>query len=142
MKHRKSLVIVVTLVVLSGMAVAQMFSNSRIVAQVPFEFVVGNRIVPAGECDVRTATMGGKILSIRNADAKVGLFSSTSRKESKEPAPEYALVFERYGNLYFLSGIKLQGSKINYQLPVSKAEAELRAQNVNATEETLLAVLK
>ncbi len=141
MKQAKWLV-VVSLVVLSGMAVAQLIGSSRIVAQVPFEFVVGNRIVPAGECDVRAITMDGRTLNIRNTGAKVGLYSTTSEAESKEPAPQYALVFKHYGDLYFLSGIKLQGSKIAYQLPESKAEAEMRAQNVYATEETLLAALK
>ena len=141
MKHGKWLV-VVTLVVLSGMAVAQMIGDSRIVAQVPFEFMVGNKIVPAGECDVRAFTMDGKTLDIRNTDAKVGLYSSTLQEESKEPATHYALVFEQYGNLYFLSEIKLQGSKIVYRLPKSRAEVELSARNVNPKEETLLAVLK
>jgi hypothetical protein len=138
MKHANWLV-VVTFVVLSGMAAAQMIGSSRIVAQVPFEFVVGNRIVPAGECDVRAATMDGRTLTIRNTDAKVDLFAPTSQVEGNQPAPHYALVFNRYGDRYFLSGIKLEGSKIAYKLPESKAEAEMRAQNASATEETLLA---
>jgi hypothetical protein len=52
------------------------------------------------------------------------------------------LVFERYGDRYFLSSIRVQGSDRIYRLPTSKAEAELRAQNVAATEQTLLASLK
>lgn len=135
-------VVAVTLVVLSGMAAAQLMSSSRIAAQVPFEFVVANKIVPAGECVVQAATMDGKILMIDNADARVGLFSGSSQTESKQPASHYALVFNRYGDRYFLTGIKLQGSKITYHLPQSRAEAELLAQNVSATEETLLASLK
>ena len=141
MKHAKW-VVAVTLMVLSGMAAAQLMGSSRIAAQVPFEFVVANKIVPAGECVVQAATMDGKILMIDNAGAKVGLFSGWSQTESKQRAPHYALVFNRYGDRYFLTGIKLQGSKITYHLPQSKAEAELLAQNVSATEETLLASLK
>jgi hypothetical protein len=124
------------------MAAAQLMSNSRIAAQVPFEFVVANKIVPAGECVVQTATMDGKILTIRNADAKVSLFASWSPTESKQSASHYTLVFNQYGDQYFLSSIKLQGSKIGYRLPESRAEAELRAQNVSATEKTLLAAVK
>ena len=141
MKHAKWIV-VVTLVVLSGMAAAQLNSGSKIVAQVPFEFVVANKIVPAGKCVVRTATLEGKVLTIENPDANVGLFSGSSQTESKQSAPHYALVFNQYGDRYFLSGIKLQGSKIAYRLPESKAEAELRAQNVSTTEETVLASLE
>jgi hypothetical protein len=141
MKHAKWLV-VVTLVVLSGMAAAQLNSGSRIVARVPFEFVVANKIVPAGECVVQVAPVDGNTLMIRNSGSKVSLFSPSSRTEGKQGAPHYALVFKQYGDRYFLSGIKLQGSRIAYRLPESKAEAELRAQNVSATEETLLASLE
>jgi len=134
--------VVVTLVVLSGMAAAQLASGSRIVAQVPFEFMVANKIVPAGTWEVRKATIDGRTLTIANADAKVGLFSGSSWTEGKQSAANYALVFNRYGDRYFLTGIKVQGSKITYRLPESRVEAELRAQNVSATEQTLLASVK
>ena len=133
---------VVTLVALSGIAAAQLHSDSRIVTQVPFEFAVGNRIVPAGECVVQIATMDGNTLSIRSTGTKVNLFAATSRDEGKQNAPQYTLVFKRYGDSYFLSGIRLQGSKIQYRLYESKGEAELRAQKGPATEETLLASLQ
>ena len=141
MKHANWL-FVVTLVLLSGMAAAQLNSSTRVVAQVPFEFMVANKIVPAGECEVQAITMDGQTLVIRNAEAKVGLFSRSSQAEGKQNASNYAMVFKHYGDRYFLSGIKLQGSKITYRLPESKVEAELRAQNVSATEETLRASLK
>jgi hypothetical protein len=86
--------------------------------------------------------MDGRTLTIRNARAEVNLLSTSSQTEARQPASHYALVFNQYGDRYFLSGIKLQGSKIAYRLPESKAEAELRAQNVSATEETVLASLE
>ena len=141
MKHATWLV-VVTLVLLSGMAAAQLNSSTRVVAQVPFEFMVANKIVPAGEYEVQAITTDGQTLVIRNAEAKVGLFSPSSQWESKQGASRCALVFKHYGDRYFLSGIQLRGSKITYRLPESKVEAELRAQNVAATEETLRASLK
>jgi hypothetical protein len=141
MKHANWLV-VVTLVLLSGMAAAQLNSRTRVVAQVPFEFMVANKIVPAGEYEVQAITMDGRTLVIRNAEAKVGLFSPSSQWESKQGASHYALVFKHYGDRYFLAGIQLQGSKITCRLPESKVEAELRAQSVAATEETLRASLK
>jgi len=141
MKHANWLV-VVTLVLLSGMAAAQLNSSTRVVAQVPFEFMVANKIVPAGEYEVQAITMDRNTLMIRNAEAKVGLFSPSSQWESKQGASDYALVFKQYGDRYFLSEIRLQGSKITYRLPESKVEVELRARNVSATEETLRASLK
>ncbi|HEY4841249.1 MAG TPA: hypothetical protein VIH78_04750 [Terriglobales bacterium] len=141
MKHANWLV-VVTLVVLSGMAAAQFHSNTRIVAKVPFEFVVADKVVPAGQYFVETATIDGDILMIRNPGSKVSLFSTSSRTEGKQGATRYALVFNRYGDRYFLAGVELAGSTIAYRVTKSKAEAELEAENVSATKETVLAYLK
>ncbi len=136
---RGNWLVVVTLVMLSGMASAQLDSRSKIAVQVPFEFVVANKVVPAGEWVVQIAIEEGNVLDIRNAHTNAGVFSTSSRTEAKQPASHYALVFKRYGDRYFLSGISLQGSRVGYRLRESKAEAELRAQNVSATEETVLA---
>jgi hypothetical protein len=132
-------VVAVTLVVLSGLAAAQTIGSSRVVTQVPFEFVVANKTVPAGPCEVQAFTTDGKTLIIRNTGAKVGLLSTFTQTEGEQPAPHYALIFNHYGDRYFLSGLTLQGSKVTYYLPESRAEAELRAQKVSATEETLRA---
>jgi len=141
MKHAKWAAVAM-LVVFSGMAVAQLSSNSTIVAEVPFEFVAANKIVPAGECKVQTTAVDGKTLIIRNVGAKTSLFASTSRTEEKQIASNYALIFNRYGDQYFLVGVKAEGSNIVYRLPESRAEMELRAQNTPSTEQTLLARLK
>lgn len=141
MKQAKWLV-AVTLMLISGMAFAQLNSESRVVAQVPFNFTVANKAVPAGECEIRLAAMGSKTLKISNIDSSMSLFAPSYQTESKQDAAKYALVFKQYGDRYFLSGIKLQGSKIGYRLPESKLEAELRAQNVPSTEETLVASLE
>lgn len=140
MKHAK-LMLVAMLMLLPSLAAAQLVSGTMIVAQVPFEFVVANKIIPAGECVVKTASMDGNTLAIRDAGSKT-LFSWASRVETKETAGAYVLVFNRQGDQYFLRGIKLEGSRMTYRLPESKAEAELRAQNVPASEQIVLASLK
>jgi hypothetical protein len=130
------------LVLLSGVAVAQLTSEQKLVTHVPFEFTVANKIVPAGDCVIQSGSQNARTLMIRNVGAHVGLFATASPSEAKNPARTYALVFNHYGNQYFLSGIKLEGAKTMYSLPESKAEAELRAQNVPHAEEVLLASLK
>jgi hypothetical protein len=130
------------LMLLSGVAVAQLTSEQKLVTHVPFEFTVANKIVPAGDCVIQLASWNKATLMIRNVGAHVGLFASALPSETKNPARSYALVFNHYGNQYFLSGIKLEGTKAIYRLPESKAEAELRAQNMPRAEEVLLASLK
>lgn len=132
----------VTLMLLSGLMAAQSLTSSHIVAQVPFDFMVNNKIIPAGECIVQSADMDARVLTIRNVAAKKGLFAPSSHGETNKSADSTVLVFKRYGNQYFLSEIRLEGSNRTYKLSESRAEAELRAQNALASEQTLLASLK
>jgi len=104
--------------------------------------MVGHKIVPAGECAVRVATLDDTALTIRNWGAHVSLYSLASRTEGKQNAPHYTLAFHQYGDRYFLSGIKVAGDNIVYRFPENKVEAELRAQKVSAKEKTVLASLE
>ena len=142
MKYAKRM-LVVMLIALPIQAVAQMTSSTKIVGEVPFPFMVGNKHVPAGQYTVEPATNGGRVLAIRSISAKVGLFTPAMPTLAKKAAGSYALMFHTYGSdNAFLTGIKLAGDRTIYQIPESRAEAELRAQNVTATEEILLASVK
>jgi hypothetical protein len=134
--------LVLALTMLPMLATAQLGSSQKIVVQVPFEFLVGSKVVPSGEWIVQPATVNSNSLMIRNNGAAVGMFSAASLLDAKEIAGNYALVFHKYGNSYFLSGVKIKGTRTGYRIPQSKAEAEMRARNVTATEETVLASLK
>lgn len=127
------------LTMLPLLAAAQLTSNERIAVKVPFEFVLGNKVVPAGDWTVQSANMNSSILQIRNADAKVNMFAMPSAAASKKISRDYTLVFHKYGNNYFLAEVTIAGMRNGYRLPEAKAEAELRAQNVPATNEILLA---
>lgn len=141
MKYAKWL-FTLTLVALPILAVAQMASSTRIEGQVPFPFMVGTNHVPAGKCEIELAGAGGRTLAIHNVSGNVGLFTAASPNLSKKASESYALVFHKYGDRAFLTSIKLAGDRTVYQIPESRAEAELRAQNATATEEVLLASAK
>src|SRR5215469_8623666 len=137
---KRAMLVLALMLVSTGAALAQL-ASTRITAQVPFGFVVGDKAVPAGEWTVSSGPANG-VLLIQNRDANVGLLSLPQMDETKKPAGSCVLVFHRYDNRYFLTGIKIEGSRITYRLPESKAEAELRAQNITATDEIRLASLK
>jgi hypothetical protein len=134
------MLVLALMLVSTGAALAQM-GSTRLTAQVPFDFVLRDKAVPAGELTVQSAIMSG-VLLIQNADAKVSVLSVPQMDETKKPAGSCVLVFHRYNNRYFLSEIKIEGSNIAYRIPESKAEAELRAQNLTANKEVILASLK
>ncbi len=140
MKNAKWMVLVA--VMATGMAMAPSIANGRVVAQVPFEFMVGNATIPAGECDVKAADSTSGALLIRNADARKAMLALPSHTAGNRENADTTLVFARYGDLYFLSEIRIENSNWTYHLPASKAEKELRAQNIPAAREALLASLK
>jgi len=56
-------------------------------------------------------------------------------------AGDYALVFHKYANRYFLAEVRIADGTV-YMLPQSKLERELRAQNMPTRKEVLLASRK
>ncbi|HVN18255.1 MAG TPA: hypothetical protein VMU05_05760 [Dongiaceae bacterium] len=121
------------------LAAAQFNGRNKIVTKVPFEFRVGDKVFPAGECTIEPALYDGSAVFIRNVRAKTSVASATNLKDLAVAGDHFALVFHKYGNRYFLSGIKVAGMRRMYRLPESRGEAELRAENQPAAEEVLLA---
>ena len=141
MKNAARLMIL-ALTILPLLAAAQMTPDQKLVANVPFDFVIGSKTVPAGEWTVQRTSSGAPVVTILNFDAKSGHLAKVSLDEARKPADRCALVFHKYGAQYFLASMKIEGSRVMYQLPESKAEAELRAMNQIGTEEILLAQLR
>ncbi len=132
-------VIALMLLVLPITAAAQL-GSATVVADVPFEFVAWNRVIPAGECSLQRASLVGSTLIIRNVDAKIGMFT-LAVEDRKSPTGVYVLVFNKYANRHFLRQLKIADGTI-YNLPESKMEREMLAQNVTVQQEILLASLK
>lgn len=133
-------ILAIAVMMMPFMATAHAQDSQKIVAQVPFEFMVGNHLIPAGKCTVQTTERYGTVLLIQNQ--KVSLYSLISSSDTQENTGANALIFHKYGDRYFLVGMELSGSHVMFTLPEAKAETELRAQNVTGTEEILLAGLQ
>lgn len=141
MKYAKR-ILALTLTMISTMAFAQLSPDQKVVANVPFEFTVANKVVPAGQWTALRAAMSGRTLLIRNANASITIPSFTLPDEVKTEPRTSVLVFKKYGDRYFLSAIKIEGERVSYRIPESKAEAELLSGNNRASEETIVASLK
>jgi len=123
-------------------ASAQMPASDRVVAQVPFTFVVANRVVPYGQFTVQRTGPLANVFAVSNPEANVSFVVAGAAKKGIEPAGEYSLVFHRYGHRYFLTALKVAGSNTIYSIAPSRYEEELLAQNLPTTEEVLLASAK
>jgi hypothetical protein len=141
MKCAKTMLLLTLVVAMvQGIAMSQTHTDTVMMVKVPFEFMAGSRFVPAGRCAVEFLSTGNPTtLVIRNVAARVSLISPALSGETKKVATDYTMVFHKYGDRYFLSALRVAGSRNFYRIPESKAERELRAQNVSATDEILLA---
>jgi|SRR5215469_1954092 len=116
-----------------ALAAAQMKQTDRIAVKVPFSFVVGNTTLPSGKIILQRADLSGRVLAIRNVDAKLSVFATASEQNASARTGDY-LVFRKYGNRYVLKSLKVQGFDNMYAFAPSKLEAEMSAQNVPGEE--------
>ena len=100
-------VLALTLTLASLTAAAQLPSNQTLVAQVPFQFNVANSAVPAGEWTIKSSSPGSPALTMNNHRCQGGLVAMARADEAKQASPSCALVFHKYGETYFLTGIKI-----------------------------------
>ncbi|MBZ5548963.1 MAG: hypothetical protein LAO22_13580 [Acidobacteriia bacterium] len=106
MKSKAIALLVVIVGLAVGMANAQ--STEPLTFRTPFAFVVGDRLVPAGEYTVRVVAQPGK-LSFRSADGNVNVFITSLPIQKPGAADKYKLVFHRYGGHYYVSEIWTPG---------------------------------
>ena len=104
---------------------AQIDTDSRIEADVPFAFVVGNKTLPAGKYEIKGLddnTPG--VLQIRSANGRKAIVFETDAAQTKDgdPAIKTELVFDKIGDKYFLSQVWVEGNGSGSQLAKSKTE--------------------
>jgi hypothetical protein len=108
----------------AGQAHAQ---DHTLKANVPFNFTVGDRTVPAGTYTISSDATNSDLVEIRNWNKKIGVLSLGQSGQSN-PRHDNKLVFHKYGNQYFLSEIRSEGSAMNIHFATSKAEKRARTQ--------------
>jgi hypothetical protein len=109
--------------------VASIFITAGVWAQsvkatVPFGFTVDNTFVPAGTYIISSADHG----VIRISDQKHVYHVSAVLPDLGQAAKANVMVFHRYGNQYFLSGIRSETASMYVRLPVWKVEKQARTQ--------------
>jgi len=110
----------------------------RVKANIPFDFVVGDRVMPAGEYQVSEMGASGQLIAILSEDRKATALMVTSACTTSGPSKSSKLVFHAIGGRYFLSQVWVQGYDQGRQLRESKAEIEL-AKNGTTSKDLVLA---
>jgi hypothetical protein len=128
MKSVRSILFAFTAVLL--MATAAQAQQPKVKANIPFDFVVGDRAYPAGEYTVqRLSNLGGTIRIENTREASAAGNVLTNPCVSLTPSETTKLVFRRMGdNHYFLYQVWIQGRDSGRELVKSHGEIRL-AQN-------------
>jgi hypothetical protein len=138
-----SLVSLLSLLLVAGSAIAQ---TVHVRANIPFNFAVGSKTLPAGTYDVGTIDgRDSKMLLLQGRDGNSSMIVGSNAAENLKPADKTKLVFNQYGSRYFLSEIWVNGATRGRQLPKTSREKELAkdwAQDLTQRRVEIVANLK
>jgi hypothetical protein len=97
------------LVVVLALAAAAVSANAQashlVVADIPFEFSVGYKILPAGQYTVKALSADSRALLIQSADQNVSVLRLSDPIERAKDNSVARLVFHVYGQRYFLAEV-------------------------------------
>jgi hypothetical protein len=130
------LVVITTLGAALTIVPAHAQSGSRVLANIPFEFSVGNTTLKAGNYTIEQLQSG--IVAFSGEDEKEHQFALTVPGDSDKQNQESHLVFIRYGSEAFLKKIVLSGDENCRELPESSRERQLIKNQTSGTELSLL----
>jgi hypothetical protein len=111
-------------------------SGSRVSANIPFDFSVGNTTLKAGSYTVEQLQSG--IIAFSSDDEKEHRFALTVPGVSGNQSQEPHLVFARYGSETFLKKVFLSGDGEYHELLRSSREKELIKNRASGDELSLL----
>lgn len=121
-------------------------SAARVSAQIPFDFVVGDKTMSAGRYIVSTQMQDHSALLIRNMKANSAAVRLSDTIQSRQNKPNARLVFHRYGQTYFLAEVWQAGANSGWSLHRSNRERKLQqeqaaiAQNTYETVELIASI--
>jgi hypothetical protein len=123
--------------VLAGTSFAQ---SNGVRATVPFDFTVGNRLLPAGTYTIEKQPKNASVIMIRSHDKPIATLSLVNPDGNKSPNGG-KLLFHRYGGQYFLSEILCDQADMNVAISASKTEkrAKLQQATLNSSGQTVVA---
>ena len=107
-----------------------------VTANVPFDFMAGDTPLPAGAYNITRGSFNVPALSIKGLHSGVTMLSNVSGKRRDRTT---CLVFNRYGDKYFLASIWSAEVGIEYTFFKSQREQEMVAKGTSHTVELIAA---
>jgi hypothetical protein len=123
---KQAYTMIAMIVLVGSMAVAakaQTSGRTQLIANIPFQFNVGNKTLPAGEYTVAQVNPASDhaVLQLRSKNGRASAIVQMGSVIGK--AQESAkLIFNRYGNQYFFAQAWVDGDNTGFEAPKSRAE--------------------
>ena len=106
--------------------------TERTVTNIPFDFIVGNRALAAGQYTIEPRERSyGSLWLIRSTNNSAAVFVITIRVSS-EAEEKGKLVFHKYGDQLFLSQIWIPGRATGGELLISRLERNVAKNSVRS----------
>jgi len=131
--------VLLALPLFAGLMVPASQAQSMLRADIPFDFVVGDKRLPSGEYHVKPINPAATL--VQSKDGSSAAIVLTTAVQAGKISDVGKLVFNRYGDQYFLSKIWAASSDTGRQLPKSRLEREV-AQRLSDGGTTVIATKK
>jgi hypothetical protein len=142
-KQAGSVLAISSLVVMLAVAPARAGSSTRIEADVPFDFMVAGKTLPAGTYSITEEKTG--VLRIRSMEHRSSAAVLADVVQGRTRNNAAVLVFNRYGHRCFLAeawfgvGGGFELSKSRNELELRNVKPEGRAKNLRQPESIVIA---
>lgn len=116
------LVSIIALAFATAVATNAQSSAKGLKANIPFDFVVGDKTLAAGDYSVRQITANADGILVRSNDGSHNAIRLSKTLNAGAPKRKTTLIFLRYGNTLYLSQVWMAGSREGREMVKSKSE--------------------
>lgn len=125
----------ISLLVLLGGSSARAQVIGEVEAKIPFNFYAGNTRLPAGKYFIKVLDDSSlSVMEISSANGRTSALFDVRDSQANAKPPKDELIFDKYGNQYFLAKVYEQGNK--YGSAVEESRYEKRTAKDGAKAET------
>ncbi|SRR6266545_2642308 len=118
------------LLMLTAVSIAAQSERSK-VTSIPFNFIVGQKTLPAGEYTVEPNRRDtDNVWLVQSRDGHVSALFTTMSLRASETQEKTKFVFHKYGDRYFLSQIWTPGGNSGRELHMPRLEREVAKNSV------------
>jgi hypothetical protein len=127
----KQLVTLMAVVFFAALTVTSVQAQSLTMSvTIPFDFAVADKTFPAGEYHLQRSTDGERVITqIRSKDNALSMYLPQSHPVQDimiQPESKSKLVFNKYGDQFFLSQVWMLGRRIGEEFPKTTRERVLQ----------------